>query len=97
MTVRRLLGAALMVSVMLGGLVLVTAEPAAACSCVNLGSDAAKAAHADAVFVGTLISQVNQIDPASSRRNASSLAPRIRGCWSARSGMTRVGPCGPSR
>jgi hypothetical protein len=62
-TVRRLLGAALMVSVMLGGLVLVTAEPAAACSCVNLGSDAAKAAHADAVFVGTLISQVNQIDP----------------------------------
>jgi hypothetical protein len=51
-----------MVSV-LGGLVLVTAEPAAACSCVDPGSDAAKAAHADAVFVGTLISQVTQIDP----------------------------------
>jgi hypothetical protein len=62
-TVRRLLGAALMVSVLLGGLVLVTAGPAAACSCLGWRSEAEIATRADAVFVGTLISQATQIDP----------------------------------
>jgi hypothetical protein len=58
-TVRRLLGAALTLPLLIGGLVLVTAEPAVACTCATPGSDAAKAAHADAVFVGSLISQVD--------------------------------------
>jgi hypothetical protein len=42
--------------------VLVTAGPAAACTCVG-GSEAERAARADAIFVGTLISQATQIDP----------------------------------
>ena len=62
MAVRRLLGAALMVPLLFGGLLLVTAEPAAACPCVG-GSEAERAARANAIFVGTLISQVTQIDP----------------------------------
>ena len=62
MAVRRLLGAALMVPLLFGGLLLVTAEPAAACTCVG-GSEAERAARANAIFVGTLISQVTQIDP----------------------------------
>lgn len=63
MTVRRLLGAALTLPLLIGGLVLVTAGPAAACSCAISGSEAQRAARATAVFVGTLISQATQIDP----------------------------------
>jgi hypothetical protein len=59
----RLLGGVLTVAVLQGGLLLVTARPAVACSCAMRGSDAQHAARADAVFVGTLISQVTQIDP----------------------------------
>jgi hypothetical protein len=62
-TVRRLLGAALTLPLLIGGLVLVAAGPAAACSCAIPGSEAQRAARADAVFVGTLISQATQIDP----------------------------------
>ena len=62
MTIWRLLGAALTVPLLFGGLLLVTAGPAAACSCA-IGSEAEGAARADAVFVGTLISQATQIDP----------------------------------
>lgn len=51
-----------MVLLLFGGLLLVTAEPAAACTCVG-GSEAERAARANAIFVGTLISQVTQIDP----------------------------------
>lgn len=54
MTIRRLVGAALTVPVLIGGLLLVTARPAAACSCAVM-SEAKKAAYADAIFVGTLI------------------------------------------
>ena len=50
----RLLGAALAVPVMLGGLVLVTAGPAAACTCVQM-TEAQHAASANAVFVGALV------------------------------------------
>ena len=81
-----------MVSV-LGGLVLVTAEPAAACSCVDLGSDAAKAAHADAVFVGTLISQATQIDPhveRAQREFTRTSDRRVRRCWASRSAGFRT-------
>jgi len=52
-TIRRLVGAALTVPVLIGGLMLVTARPAAACSCAVM-SEAKKAAYADAIFVGTL-------------------------------------------
>ena len=62
MTVRRLLGAALTLGLLFSGMV-VTAGPAAACSCAVPGSEAERAVRADAVFVGTLISQVTQIDP----------------------------------
>jgi hypothetical protein len=61
-TVRRLLGAALMVSVLLGGLVVVTAGPAVACSCAMVRSEAERVGRSDAVFVGTLVSQVERID-----------------------------------
>ena len=54
MTIRRLVGAALTVPGLIGGLMLVTARPAAACSCAVM-SEARKAAYADAIFVGTLI------------------------------------------
>jgi hypothetical protein len=47
--------------VLLGGLLLVTAAPAAACSCPSQ-SEAEQAAGADAVFVGTVLSRVNLID-----------------------------------
>src|SRR5918995_7014499 len=53
-TIRRLVGAALTVPGLIGGLMLVTARPAAACSCAVM-SEARKAAYADAIFVGTLI------------------------------------------
>jgi hypothetical protein len=58
--IRRLLGAALTVPVLVGGLLLVTAVPAAACSC-PVESEAQQAARADAVFVGTLVS--SRVDP----------------------------------
>lgn len=57
----RLLGAALGVPVLLGGLVLVTAEPAAACTCYDM-SEADRVARYDAVFVGTLVSHVVHVD-----------------------------------
>jgi hypothetical protein len=57
----RLLRAALGVPVLLGGLVLVTAEPAAACTCYDM-SEADRVARYDAVFVGTLVSHVVHVD-----------------------------------
>jgi hypothetical protein len=51
----RLLATVLAVLVMLGGLVLVTAGPAAACTCVPM-TEAEAAARVDAVVVGTLVS-----------------------------------------
>ena len=51
MTVRRLLGTALTLPLLIGGLVLVTAGPAAACSCEMPGSDAQRAAVADAALL----------------------------------------------
>jgi hypothetical protein len=60
--IRRLLGTALTVLVLIGGL-LVTAGPAAACS-YPPASETASAASVDAVFVGTLRAQVNRIDRA---------------------------------
>jgi hypothetical protein len=63
-TVRRLLGAALTVPVLLGGLLLMTAGPAAACTCVRVRSEAERVAGADAIFVGTLVSQVDRTDRA---------------------------------
>jgi hypothetical protein len=51
----RLLGAALTVAVMAGGLVLIAAGPASACSCAGVRSEAERAARADAVFVGELV------------------------------------------
>jgi hypothetical protein len=54
---RRLLGAALTVPVLIGALVLLTAGPAVACSCSIPRSDAERAARADAVFVGRLVSR----------------------------------------
>jgi hypothetical protein len=56
----RLLGAVLAVSVMLGGLLLVTARPAAACTCARI-SEAQLAASVDVLFVGTLVS--SRVDP----------------------------------
>jgi hypothetical protein len=56
----RLLGAVLAVSVMLGGLLLVTAGPAAACTCAQM-TEAQLAARVDVVFVGTLVG--SQVDP----------------------------------
>lgn len=55
MMIRKLLGAVLTVPVLIGGLLLLSAAPAAACSCVAGVSDAEQAANADAVFVGTLV------------------------------------------
>jgi hypothetical protein len=56
----RLLGAALAVPVMLGGLLLVTAGPAAACTCAQM-TEAQHAARVDVLFVGTLVS--SRVDP----------------------------------
>jgi hypothetical protein len=61
-TIRRLLRAALTVPLLFGGLLLATAGPAVACSCAIVRSEADRAARADAVFVGTLVSQATQID-----------------------------------
>jgi hypothetical protein len=59
--IRRLLGAGLTLPVLVGGLLLATAAPAAACTC-PAESEAQQAARADAVFVGTLVSRVDRID-----------------------------------
>jgi len=56
----RLLGAALAMPVMLGGLLLVTAEPAAACTCLPM-TEAQHAGSANAVFVGALVD--SRVDP----------------------------------
>jgi hypothetical protein len=58
--VGRLLGAVLAVPVMLGGLLLVTAGPAAACTCAQM-TEAQLAASVDVLFVGTLVS--SRVDP----------------------------------
>jgi hypothetical protein len=58
--IRRLLRAALTVPMLIGGLLLVTAGPAAACTYPIPASETTNAARADAVFVGTLRSQVNR-------------------------------------
>jgi hypothetical protein len=65
---RRLLGATLTVPVLLAGFLLVTAGPAAACTCVEM-SDTEHAARVDAVFVGRLVG--SRVDP-------SALAPKHR-------------------
>ena len=61
MTIRRLLGAALTVPVLLSGLLLVTAGPAAACTCVG-GSEAQHAARHGAVFAGQLVTSIDWVD-----------------------------------
>ena len=72
MRIRRLLGAALAVSVPLGGLLLVTvtAGPVAACSCIQGRSEPERAARADAIFVGALVG--SRVDPSASAREARS-------------------------
>jgi hypothetical protein len=50
----------LAVPVMLGGLLLVTARPAAACTCAQM-TEAQLAARVDVLFVGTLVS--SRVDP----------------------------------
>jgi hypothetical protein len=70
--IRGLLGAAVAVSVVLGGLLLVTvtAGPAAACSCVQGLSEPKRAARADAIFVGELVG--SRVDPSATARAAGS-------------------------
>jgi hypothetical protein len=58
----RLRRTVLTVLMLIGGLLLVTAGPAAACTYPVPASEATSAARADAVFVGMLVSQVNQWD-----------------------------------
>jgi hypothetical protein len=58
----RLLTTVLTVPMLIGGLLVVAAGPAAACTYPVPPSEATAAARADAVFVGTLVSQVNQWD-----------------------------------
>lgn len=60
MKIRRVLGAALTVPVLIGALVLVTAGPAAACSCAQM-TEAQLAARVDVLFVGTLVN--SRVDP----------------------------------
>jgi hypothetical protein len=65
--IRRRLGAlALMVAVMAGGLMVMSAGPAAACTCAMVRSEAERMARADAVFVGELIG--SRVDPSASSR-----------------------------
>jgi hypothetical protein len=68
--IRTLLGAALTVPVLIGGLVLVTAGSAAACSYPTPASEAEYAARADAVLVGALVSRVDRIDRAAQTARA---------------------------
>ena len=60
--IRKLLGAALTVPMLIGALLVATTGPAAACSCAVFRSEADRAASADAVFVGQLVDRVNRID-----------------------------------
>ena len=60
MRIWRLLGAVLAVSMMLGGLLLVTVRPAAACTCAQM-TEAQLAARVDVLFVGTLVG--SRVDP----------------------------------
>ena len=65
MSIRRRLGVvALLVAVMVGGLVVMTAGPAAACSCAIVRSEAERMTRADAVFVGELVG--SRVDPSTS-------------------------------
>jgi hypothetical protein len=68
--IRRLLGAALTVPVLIGGVLLVTAGPTAACSYPVPVSQAEYAARADMVFEGTLVSRVDRIDRAAQAARA---------------------------
>jgi hypothetical protein len=52
---------ALLVAIMAGGLLVMTAGPAAACSCAMVRSETERMARADAVFVGELIG--SRVDP----------------------------------
>lgn len=56
----RLLGAVLAISTMLGGLLLVTAGPATACTCAQM-TEAQLAARVDVLFAGTLVG--SRVDP----------------------------------
>lgn len=60
MRIGKLPGAVLAASMMLGGLLLVTAGPAAACTCAQM-TEAQLAARVDVLFVGTLVS--SRVDP----------------------------------
>jgi hypothetical protein len=65
--IRRRLGAVvLLMAVMAGGLLLMTAGPAAACTCAMVRSEAERMARADAVFVGELVG--SRVDPSASSR-----------------------------
>jgi hypothetical protein len=59
---RRTLGAALTVPVLVGALLLLTAGPAVACTCSTPRTDAERAARHDAVFVGQLVSSTDWVD-----------------------------------
>jgi hypothetical protein len=56
----RLPGAVVAASMMIGGLLLVTARPAAACTCAQM-TEAQLAASVDVLFVGTLVG--SRVDP----------------------------------
>jgi hypothetical protein len=65
--IRGRLGAVvLLVAVMAGGLLVMTAGPAAACTCAMVRSEAERMARADAVFVGELVG--SRVDPSASPR-----------------------------
>jgi hypothetical protein len=75
---RRLGAAALMMAVMAGGLLVITAGPAAACSCAVVRSEAERMARADAVFVGELVG--SRVDPSASPRETRRIRIRLRSC-----------------
>jgi hypothetical protein len=67
----RLGAVALLVAVMVGGLLVTTAGPAAACSCAIVRSEAERTARADTVFVGELIG--SRVDQSASPRETRSI------------------------
>jgi hypothetical protein len=67
----RLGAVALLVAVMVGGLLVTTAGPAAACSCAIVRSEAERTARADTVFVGELIG--SRVDQSTSPRETRSI------------------------